>query len=460
MAAYYPDLAARVRRQAQDLPEMYGAFDFDATPERFTTDLQIPSTLPPRLGDRRSYLTDDRLVELARIALNLADVPADRVAALSAHCSVTELTGLVRRVCREGVENLPETPPELADLIAAMEAKPEWIDFDLIERGAARARLSAGLIAPFVTRGAFIATFTNSYAALPMTITGALSGTRAAHRVNETTAFFAATTLPGALDRFAPGFEAAALVRVMHSLVRYNVLKPAKGGRRRRTWDADVYGMPIPQLDQLPAGMIGPYLTALRAVRAGREFTPGERAMVEFYRYRCFLLGLPEELLPSDARGIVDLFHVRGATLRDGFDDDCRRLVDSTMNAYLRPGDGRFDRWADAVEKSYSKVAFSAAFCGNERTAARQMGVDIGPGDYARIAATGPFIAGRILAVAVAGRRPRLRERADRYLIDQVRHRLDVYGAAESAAHARRIRTRDRSQLGDGPPRVRGRGRR
>lgn len=38
MAHYYPELAARVARQAEELPELYGDFDFEATPERFTTD--------------------------------------------------------------------------------------------------------------------------------------------------------------------------------------------------------------------------------------------------------------------------------------------------------------------------------------------------------------------------------------------------------------------------------------
>ncbi|WP_430336229.1 oxygenase MpaB family protein [Rhodococcus sp. ACT016] len=432
MVTYFPELAARVLQQVEDLPEMYGDFDFSATPERFTTDPNVKSALPSRRGDRQAYLDNPRLVELARTSLYLADVPADRIAALSEKYSVTELVGLIRRACKRGIESVPDAPTELADLLAVMETKPDWIDYALVEKGAARARVSAGLIAPFVTRGAFIATFTNTYAALPMTITGALSGPRAAHRVNETTAYFAVTTLPRALERFGPGFEATAMVRVMHSMVRYNALKRSTDRNgRRRTWDASIYGLPIPQLDQLPAGMIGPYLIALRALKNGRDFTEGERAMVEFYRYRCFLLGLPEELLPANPEGIVNMFHIRGATLRDGFDDDCRKLVASTMNAYLRPADGLFDRIADSVEKSYSKVAFCAAFCDNNRKAATDMGVDISLRDYARIAATGPFIAGRLIAVALASRQPMLQEVTNRYLTGQVRHRLDVYGIPE-----------------------------
>ncbi|MBM7368160.1 oxygenase MpaB family protein [Gordonia hydrophobica] len=304
-----------------------------------------------------------------------------------------------------------------------MESTPEWIDTSLVAQGAAHARVSAGLIAPFVTRGAFIATFTNRYAALPMTITGALSGTRAAHRVNETTAFFAVTTLPGALDRFGAGFEAAAMVRLMHSMVRFNALC------RSTRWSVDVYGVPVPQIDQLPAGMIAPYLAALRVLRSGRtEFDRSDRAMVEFCRYRCYLLGLPEELLPVTPQGIVDMFYARAATLRAGFDDDCRRLVESTMDAYLRPSETLLDRAADAVEKSYSKLAFCRAFSNGQSRKARHMGVAVGVADYARIALTAPFIAGRVLVVMVALRVPVLRGSLNRYLVRSVERRLDTYG--------------------------------
>ena len=50
----------------------------------------------------------------------------------------------------------------------------------------------------------------------------------------------------------------------------------------------------------MPAGLINVYLLATQVRRKGRShFTDSERAIVEFGRYRCFLLGLPEELLPA-----------------------------------------------------------------------------------------------------------------------------------------------------------------
>ncbi|MBA5847026.1 oxygenase MpaB family protein [Gordonia amicalis] len=429
-ASRYPELAERVARQADELPELYGDFDFAVTPERFTTDPDVKSALPTRLGDRSRYLNDPRLMELIHTSTFLADVPADRVAALAARYPVAELVSLVRRVCREGAENVPEAPPEIAELIAVMQEKPDWINFDLVEDGATYSRLYAALVSPFMTRGAFLATFTNSYAALPMTITGALSGTRAAHRVNETTAYFAVTALPGGLERFSAGFEATVMVRLMHSMVRFNALQRTGRGHnsKKRTWDTRIYGLPVPQIDQFPAGMIGPYQKADKAVRANRELPYDERAMVEFHRYRGFLLGLPEELLPGSPREIVDLFNARAATLRHGYDDECRKLVTSTMDAYLCPSGSTFDRAADAVEKSYSKLAFAAAFCEGNLKKAAHMGVDLSVNDFARAAVTAPLLTGRFAAVRIAGKVPVLQNVADQYITALVKRRLDDYG--------------------------------
>lgn len=259
-----------------------------------------------------------------------------------------------------------------------------------------------------------------------MTLTGALSGRRAARRVNETSNFFAVTTLPGALGRFGEGFEAAAMVRLMHSMVRYHALQ------RTEQWDAGVYGVPVPQVDQMPAGLINIYLLTMLAARRGRtDFDARERAILEFTRYRCFLLGLPEELLPTTAEGIREVFHARAAVLRDDFDDaTCGELVRSTMAAYLRPGTSGYDRAADAVEKSWSRVFF-VAFRGGDRKAAAAMSVTLTPADIARVALTAPFITLRFLLMSALTTRPTLRRAADAYTTRIVKKRLATYGHAE-----------------------------
>ncbi|HEY1840795.1 MAG TPA: oxygenase MpaB family protein [Mycobacterium sp.] len=433
MVTYYPELAQRVRSQRDLQPGLYGDFDFDQQPDRLATEPDVVSALPTWVADRAPILEDDRVLELISTATLLGDVVADPYASLMTTHGVAQLIDMLKAACREGMEAVPDAPAELVSFIAAMEDTPEWIDFDLVREGARQERIPAALLAPFITRGAFIATFTNTYAALPMALTGALSGTRAARRVNETASFFAVTTLPGALNRYGPGFEAAAMVRLMHSMVRYNALKKSD------KWDTAVYGMPVPQVDQMPAGMIGQYLLARQARQQGRtKFTKEERAVVEFARYRCFLLGLPPELLPAEPADIVHVMHARSALLRDGFDDICRELVSGTMAAYLRPDTTLFDRCAEAVEKSFSKLTFVRTFCGGDRDVAHAMGVSLGPTDLMRVALTAPFIIGRFTAVSQASRIPVLRDLTDAYVIGLLKLRLATYGKPEfttDAAH-------------------------
>lgn len=436
MTLYYPELAERVHRQPELQPELYGAIDFATAPYRLATDPEDKSSLPAWVAERAPILEDDRVVELISTATMLGDVAADPYASLVDEYGVRGLIDMLTRACRDGLEAVPDAPGELRSFIEAMEATPAWVDMRLVEEGARQSRIRAAFTSPFLTRGAFLATFLNTYAALPMALTGALSGRRAARRVNETGSFFAVTTLAGALERDGQGFEAAAMVRLMHSMVRYNALKHPE------RWDAGVYGIPVPLVDQMPAGLINIYLLAMRAVRRHRtEFTDSERAMLEFSRYRCFLLGLPEELLPTTPGDIVQMFHARAALLRDGFDDaTCGELVRSTMAAYLRPGHSWFDRAADAVEKSWSKVFF-LGFCGGNRKAAAAMSVTFGASDAAKIGATAPFIGGRYLAVLLASDWPLLRGACDAYTTRVLQGRLATYGKPEYTTDARTYRS-------------------
>lgn len=424
---HYPELAERVRSQAILQPHMYGDVDLSATPYRFTTDPDVRSSLPRGVDDRDGLLADEKVVELMHSATMLGDVVADPYAALVDEHGMKGLIRMLSTACREGVDAVPDAPEELRRFIASMEVVPDWLDMDLVEEGARHSRVSAALFAPFIIRGAFLATFINTYAALPMALTGALSDKRAARRVIETSSFFAVTTLPGALDRFGVGFETTAHVRLMHSVVRYNALK------RSAKWDQQVYGVPVPQVDQMPAGMIPIYILATAAVRQGRtEWTARERAIHEFVRYRCFLMGLPEDLLPADPEGIVRVFHARAATLRHDFDDaTCGELVRSTLAAYLRPGRTPYDRVADRVELAWSRTFFTQAFGRGSGT----MGVDLALLDRALVTATAPFVLGRYVLVtrACSGR---FHAPFDAYTLRVLRKRLATYGVDEAMTEA------------------------
>jgi hypothetical protein len=313
---------------------------------------------------------------------------------------------------------------------------PAWLDPKLIEEGARLERNAYAHRSPFAIRGGFIGTFMNKYMALPMALTGALSNKTAAHRVHETATFFTTTVLPGALDRYGAGFKAAAMVRLMHSMVRFNILH---GGLH---WDVQTYGIPIPQVDQMPAGLRSIFDLAQKALRQGRmTFTPAERARAELARYRCFLLGLPEELLAADTpQTVVDILLTRHATLRKGFDDTCGALVRATMTADLssdRSLPGRLQTW---IERGCSKVFFVGNFMHGDKDAAAKVGVQVGLADYIATAVASIVIAATMVPYAIAARIPAISDAADRSLVRTLTKQLARYGHAEFKTNAESYR--------------------
>jgi hypothetical protein len=328
------------------------------------------------------------------------------------------------------VDKVPSAPPELIRFIQAMEQLPTWLDPRLIGQGARLERNAYAHRAPFAIRGGIIGTFMNKYSALPMALTGALSSKSSARRVKETATFFTALVMPDVLDRHGAAFKSAAMVRLMHSMVRFNLL--SHGDR----WDVKTYGVPIPQVDQMPAGLLSVPKLAQNALRQGRTtFTSDERSRVELARYRCFLLGLPEELLPDTPRGIVDIVSTRHATLRKGFDETCSALVRATMAADLTSDfslAGRVHTW---MERGFAKVYFIPSFMRENKGEAK-----VGLAAYLGAAAAVILIGARMTAYAIAARIPVISQAADRALVRKLAKQLARNGHAEFTTNAETYR--------------------
>lgn len=430
-------IAARVRSQAELLPALYGQIDFDTAPERFADGPDDRTELSDVRGKRRAdYLADSELVARIREYSMLGDITGDAYAALIPQYGFRRLVDMLTEACDKGVDKVEGAPPELVALIGEMERIPDWLDMKLVEQGAKADRNSAANISPFAIRGAFIATFLNKYSALPMALTGTLSHATAARRVKETATFFTTTVLPGALERHGAGFKAAAMVRLMHSMVRVNVLS------RPGMWDAKVYGIPIPQLDQMPAGLIPIYFMSEKVLGQGRtSFNAEERAKVELARYRCYLLGLPEDLLADNPTDIVRIWCTRSATLRYEYDDAiCGGLLRATMEAELSKDRTLPGRVFRRLERSFARVFFVNTFLKGDEAAAATVGVPLTGKDKALYAATMAAIIGQTLGHKVASRLPLLGEMADQLLISRLRRQLADYGHAEFTTDAAQYR--------------------
>ncbi len=430
-------IAARVRSQKVLLPALYGAIDFDAAPERFADQPADMTELGRAKGaDRGAYLADTDLVARFREYTMLGDLTGDAYAALMPKHGFRTLVDWLTLACDKGLDAVADAPPELVAFITEMERVPDWLDMKLVEQGARADRNATANISPFAIRGAFIATFLNKYSALPMALTGTLSHATAARRVKETATFFTTTVLPGALKRHGAGFKAAAMVRLMHSMVRTNVLT------RPGMWDSKVYGIPIPQLDQMPAGLIPIFFLSQDVLKSGRKsFTPEERARVELARYRCYLLGLPEDLLADTPQEIVKIWNTRSATLRYDYDDAiCGGLLRATMEADLWKGESPTDRAFQRLERSFARVFFVKSFLKDDYARAAEVGVNIGDQDKLLHGLSMAAIIGQMTAYKIANRVPILSGLADKRLISKMKRQLADYGHAEFTSDAKAYR--------------------
>ena len=425
-----------VIQQREDLPGIYGDVDFTVVPERLDQGATVDDERFAATQDAVSRVFDrPELLETMRNATMTGDRIADAYAALIPEYGFRTLVEMLEASCERGIESVENAPPELIDLIVAMETTPAWVNMALVAQGARAERIPMATATPLAIRGAFLATFLNKYAALPMTMTGTLSDEAAAKRVFETASFFTATTMPGALDRSGKGFEAAAKVRLMHSMVRYHILNSGK-------WDVATYGIPIPQADQMPAGLIGVFLMSAQLLKKGQtEFTPEQRASVELSRYRCFLLGLPENLLGDTPQEIVDLLIARHVSLREGYDDEtCGALVRGTMEADLFDTSsitGRMHAW---LENGFSKFVLIKSFLGGDTERAASIGITFGRREKVAAGVAAGSVALKTAFYRVGLRLPVVSSRVDARLNRRLAELLDMYGHADFVTNADRYK--------------------
>jgi hypothetical protein len=435
MNTWRTEFNEKIAAQGAHLPSMYGHLDPSNTPERFAPQPCDQTELDREFLDQRGeLLAKQEQVERVRAYTMIGDPVADAYAAMIPTCGFPKLVGMLEQACDHGLESVPSAPPELVRFIQDMERLPDWLDPKLIEQGARLERNDYANKVPFGIRGGFIPTFMNKYSALPMVLTGALSHNSSARRVKETATFFTSVVMPDVLDRHSGAFKSAAMVRLMHSMVRFNLLHGDK-------WDIKVYGIPIPQIDQLPAGLLSAGRLALDVVRHGRTaFTRTERARVELGRYRCFLLGLPKELLPDTPQGIADLLLIRHATLRKGYDDNCGALVRATMAADFTLEHtlaGRIHAW---MERGFAKVNFVPKFLRAGNRSQPTDAIRIGLGDYVGAALAVIQIWVTTTIYEIASHIPIVNATADRSLVRRLTKLLGQYGHAEFKTNASEYR--------------------
>ena len=194
-----------------------------------------------------------------------------------------------------GSAGLPDDAPQiLRDYIAHLEATPEWVDWQKVERGQ-KAYLRFGQnAADILLQLSLIGGYRFGGPTDLLVATGGLTGETTLRRLAETSHWTMSLSIP---DGLRPGGEAWRLtghVRAMHAVVN-NAMEPR--------WDTRRWGLPINQSDL--ASTLGLFdavvLLGVRTlgVRVTREESD---AVMHMWRYVGWLMGVADHYLVEGER--------------------------------------------------------------------------------------------------------------------------------------------------------------
>ncbi|BEL12079.1 hypothetical protein Q0Z83_102700 [Actinoplanes sichuanensis] len=197
-----------------------------------------------------------------------------------------------------------DTPEPVRAFLDTLSHRPDWVDDELLARGAEACRafgMDAGLVLAY---GSLLGGYRTAAALEPLVRTGRLAGGETLRRIQETSLWWRAVTAPGGMAPDGEGFRITVHVRVMHALVNARLeADPA--------WDRELRGVPINQYDQ--ASTLGVFSTSfllhLRLLGV-RVSGADARAVMHLWSYVGWLMGVDEAWLPhTERRGRRLLYH-------------------------------------------------------------------------------------------------------------------------------------------------------
>lgn len=411
--------------QREIAPEIYNHIDLDITPERFRTTIESKPNGAQRsinVSKLKKFLEDPEEVELYRQLTLMGDPIADAFAAKIPKLGFRKTRALLDKALEEGIDAVEDAPPELIRLIKDMEKIPEWLDLDKIEHFHDKTRLFNAVTQNYIMRLAFMMTYMNGYQGLPMIMTGQLSGDSAANRMRETTSTFKMATLPGALRRDGLAFKSAAKVRVMHAMVRMNLLK------NKDKWDYEVYGTPIPQVDQMGAALGYNFAVSLISSMGKRPLSRLQKEGIDASRYLAYLLGMHDYFLSDKRRDIIKTWSMLGATLRDKFDPRATELNKATLYAYTRSGYSPLDKFMHMLDVKNTRFLYKMVV-GKKK--AKQMGVETKATDVFATATLAYLLGSQFVGLTAISKLPGGKKWVNDWAVNETKRQLKLLGEAK-----------------------------
>ncbi|APR83636.1 Hypothetical protein A7982_08985 [Minicystis rosea] len=236
---------------------------------------------------------------------------------------------LLAQALDRGIHSIAAPPAALVALFAEVDARPAWVDDDklaLAARTAERVGMSGERVLSCIclTGG-----YRSSAANKPIALTGALES-MAYRRLAETSKFVFDLYDSRTIARDSAGFRGAVMVRLMHAMVR------ARLARDPRWREAD-WGLPVNQADMLATNLLFSAVFVIGLRMLGHVISKREAdALVHFWRYVGYLMGIREDMLPRDYQDALPLVYLSGATQPPG-DEDSRKLAAALLSVPVLP---------------------------------------------------------------------------------------------------------------------------
>ncbi|MGJ8687467.1 MAG: oxygenase MpaB family protein [Spongiibacteraceae bacterium] len=359
-----------IRKNHMDIcPQVYNDIDLTATPERFRSIPPEDDELWSRYSQaEKEMVRDPHLQEPFRQLSMSGDPVADAFASKFPELKHGVAMQMLATALDEGISAVKNPPPELVALMAEVDHVPEWLDYDALDR-------TSEIIAPFIYalghtgwRAGFVLTFGNAYQALPMAATGALNRPETAPgRIKETLGVINYLAIPGGLRRDGEALKILVRVRVMHSLVRTNLLKNPKA------WNVKTHGIPLPQSDMFSAWAL---------VAQGLELMEklnGQPMNMSAIRYLAYLTGVDTRIPTETIEEFKNVFTMINATLHDNHEQWASDLAEMALSAQMQPARTLRYRMWDMADRKLGTIAITK-YLGKQK--AEQLGVKVSPINY------------------------------------------------------------------------------
>ncbi|MCW2765993.1 MAG: hypothetical protein JWO11_1952 [Nocardioides sp.] len=240
-----------------------------------------------------------------------------------------------RRALHEGIDAVVEPAPALVDFFAVVDPVPDWVDWDLLERGARVYNRFGQNAADVLLQLSLIGGYRFGGPTDLLVATGGLTGGSTRRRLAETQKWVTALSRPDALRRDGEAFRLTVHVRAMHALVNQS-FEPR--------WDTERWGLPINRADQAATlGLFdGVLLLGVRAlgvpVRAADS-----RAVMHLWKYVGWLMGVDDDWLVDLERDRHRINYHQLLTQAD-ISEAGPRLARSILEAQVEVHTGRFAR--------------------------------------------------------------------------------------------------------------------